>query len=212
MKAGSMISLFWLFFLIARAQTDSLRWQRIIHEQDSMDVRWKKQMDSLSHDFYAKPKYFDLKLEINGKQKRIKNEKFIVSINQKETEIKPDSAGKYFMNFQVDSEQSIILKLLSNNLDIEVNLKGHENEQLLPGAKLIFGEIKDIYKQSRRGLRKPKDDDHELSKSDERYNSILTNERFKAGIANRKINAISYVHITPRVFGCGMESEYLMYK
>jgi len=212
MKAAQNIFILTFMFSIATAfgQVDNNKNRLTGFQQDSIfEIKWKRVEDSLCKAFYDRPKFITLTYEKNGKEQKIKNDKFIISINGQGREIKPDTLNKYPIDFVVDTSQEIILTLNIGNKSIQQKLS--RSTEIINGATITFGIITDIYKQERKGIRKPKNEDDELTKTDVLYNSLLNDKKIKELITQKKIKNIQYVIVIPRVFGDGMIMEYIEY-
>ena len=178
-------------------------------QQDSLfSIKWNKEQDSLGTEFYKQPKLIKLTYEKNGKIKPFTG-RFLISVDSNEFELKPNVLGYYEVTFAVDTSQTIILKILNGKETLTQQLS--RPKEIKNGATIVFGVVTDIQKQSKKGIRKPRNEDDELSKKDEFYNSIFQDERILNLARQQKIRRIEYVQVTPRVYGCGTSTKYVKY-
>jgi len=178
-------------------------------QQDSLfSVKWNKEQDSLRTEFYKQPKLIKLTFEKNGKIKPFKG-RFFITVDSNEFELQPNNLGQYEVTFAVDTSQTIILKL---TIDKETFIQQLSRPtEIENGARVVFGIVTDVQKQSKKGIRKARNENDELSKKDEFYNSFFQNERTLNLARQKKIKRIEYVQVTPRVYGCGTGMKYVKY-
>ncbi len=178
-------------------------------QQDSLfSIKWNKEQDSLRTEFYKQPKLIKLAFEKNGKMKPFTG-RFFISVDSNEFELKPNNFGQYEVAFTVDTSQTIILKII-NGKEIFAQQLSRPTE-IKNGATIVFGVVTDIQTQSKKGIRKPRNEDDELSKKDEFYNSIFQDERILDLARQKKIKRIEYIQLTTRVYGCGTSTKYVKY-
>lgn len=178
-------------------------------QQDSLfSIKWNKEQDSLRTGFYKQPKLIKLTFEKNGKTKPFAGQ-FFISVDSNEIELKPNALGSYELNFTVDTSQTIVLKVLNGKSTFTQRLS--RPTEIKNGATIVFGVVTDIHKQSKKGIRKTRNEDDELSKKDEFYNSIFQDERILNLARQKKIKRLEYVQVTPRVYGFGTSTKYVSY-
>ena len=178
-------------------------------QQDSLfSIKWNKEQDSLRTEFYKQPKLIKLTFQKNGKIKPFAG-RFLILVDSNEFELKSNHLGHYEVPFTVDTSQTIILKILNGKETLTQQLA--RPTEIKNGATIIFGVVTDIQKQSKKGIRKLRNEDDELSKKDEFYNEIFQDERILNLARQKKIRRIEYVQVTPRVYGCGTSTKYVKY-
>lgn len=178
-------------------------------QQDSLfSIKWNNEQDSLRAEFYKQPKLIQLTFEKNGKSKPFKG-RFFISVDSNEFELQPNNLGQYEVCFTVDTSQTIILKAITDKETFTQKLS--RPTQIKNGATVVFGIVTDIQKQSRKGIRKPRNEDDEISTKDEIYNSFFEDENILSLARQKKIKRIEYVQVTPRVYGCGTSTKYVKY-
>ena len=179
------------------------------YQRDSLfSIKWNKEQDSLRAAFYKQPKLIKLTFEKNGKVKPLIG-RFFISVDSNEFELQPNNFGQYEVTFTVDTSQTIKLKLIIDK-DTFIQQISRPTE-IENGATVVFGIVTDVQKQSKKGIRKPRNEDDELSEKDKFYNSIFQNERILNLARQKKIKRIEYVQVTPRVYGCGTSTKYVKY-
>lgn len=178
-------------------------------QQDSLfSIKWNKEQDSLRTEFYKQPKLIKLRFEKNGNIKPFTG-RFFISVDSHEVELQPNNLGQYEVTFTVDASQIIILKIIIDKETFTQQLS--RPTEIKNGATIVFGVVTDIQKQSKKGIRKPRNEYDELSKKDEFYNSIFENENILSLARQKKITRIEYIQVTPRVFGDGTSTKYIKY-
>jgi len=178
-------------------------------QRDSLfSIEWNKEQDSLRAEFYKQPKFIKITFEKNGKIKPFKG-RFYISVDSNELELQPNDLGLYEVNFTIDTSQTIILKMIVDKKTFTQQLS--RPTEIKNGATIVFGIVTDIQKQSRKGIRRPHNENDKISKKDEFYNSFFENDNILSLARQKKIKRIEYVQVTPRVYGCGTSKKYVKY-
>ena len=171
-------------------------------------IKWHKEQDSLRTEFYKQPKFIKLTYEKNGKIKPFTG-RFFISVDSNEFELKPNVLGQYEVAFTVDTSQTIILKILNGKETFTQQLSSPI--EIENGATIVFGVVTDIQKQSKKGIRIPRNEFDELSKKDEFYNSIFQSENILNLAQQKKIRRFEYIEVIPRAFGDITITRYTKY-
>lgn len=178
-------------------------------QMDSLfSIKWKREQDSLRTEFYDQPRLINLTFEKNGKVKPFTG-RFFISVDNNEFELQPNNLGLYEVNFTVDSSQTIILKIIVSQETFTQQLS--RSEEIKNGATIIWGVVTDIQKQSKKGIRKSRNANNEISEKDKLYNLFFENEDILNLARQKKIKRVEYVQVTPRVYGCGTSTKYIKF-
>ncbi|MDQ3072175.1 MAG: hypothetical protein M3Q97_02765, partial [Bacteroidota bacterium] len=166
-KATILTLTFLLSVCVSFGQTENDTKKLTVIQQDSL---WEKLQDSLNTEFYKQPKLIKLTFEKNGKMKPF-NGRFFISVDSNEFELKPNSLGHYEVDFTVDTSQTIILKFLHGRDTFTQQLS--RPTEIKNGATIVFGVLTDVHKQSKMETRITRNEEDELSRKDDLYNSFF---------------------------------------
>ena len=203
--------LFVLLITPAVAQVTNIGEQLSGILQDSIcDSNWKHKEDSLQENFYTQSKFITLTYTKNGKQKSLKNCKFIIHINNVPHLIKTTVAGVYPLTFKIDSTQTIFIHLTVGTTTMRQKLSSAT--QIQQGANIEFGQITNIRRQTKKFYRKFQGNSDGLSQHDRFNNQFLNNANMVYQIKQKAVNYMTYVEVTPTVWACGIVTQYAIYQ